>query len=74
MATSMNWERFICDTRLGLEHHKETKSGVRSDFERDCRMLELGVLGKDEFRAKWLNEDLKTSTKAIDEITSEAKL
>lgn len=35
----MNWERLICDTRLGLEHHKETKSGVRSDFERDYDRL-----------------------------------
>ena len=43
-----------------------------ADFERDCRMLELGVLGKDEFRSKWLNEDLKTSTKAITEISGEA--
>ena len=34
-------------------------------------MLELGVLGKDEFRAKWLNEDIKTATKAIDEIPGE---
>ena len=25
-----------------------------SDFERDCRMLELGVLDRDEFRKKWL--------------------
>ena len=37
-------------------------------FERDCRMLELGVLSKEEFRAKWMNEDLKTSGKAIQEI------
>ena len=25
-----------------------------SDFERDCRMLELGVLEREEFRAKWI--------------------
>ena len=24
------------------------------DFERDCRMLELGVLGKEEFRSRWV--------------------
>ena len=24
------------------------------DFERDCRMLELGVLGKEEFRKRWI--------------------
>lgn len=39
MATRMNWERLICDTRLGLEHYKDSKSGVRSDFERDYDRL-----------------------------------
>lgn len=39
MATQMNWERLICDTRLGLEHYKDGKSGVRSDFERDYDRL-----------------------------------
>lgn len=35
----MNWERLICDTRLGLEHYKDNKGGVRSDFERDYDRL-----------------------------------
>ncbi len=35
----MNWERLICDTRLGLEHYKDSKAGVRSDFERDYDRL-----------------------------------
>jgi dGTPase len=35
----MNWEQLICDTRLGLEHYKDSKSGVRSDFERDYDRL-----------------------------------
>lgn len=39
MATRMNWELLICDTRLGLEHYKDGKSGVRSDFERDYDRL-----------------------------------
>ncbi len=39
MVTRMNWERLICDTRLGLEHYKDGKSGVRSDFERDYDRL-----------------------------------
>ncbi len=39
MATRMNWERLICDTRLGLEHYKDSKGGVRSDFERDYDRL-----------------------------------
>ena len=39
MANRMNWEKLICDTRLGLEHYKDSKSGVRSDFERDYDRL-----------------------------------
>ena len=35
----MNWEKLICDTRLGLEHYKDHKDGVRSDFERDYDRL-----------------------------------
>ena len=26
-----------------------------SDFERDCRMLQLGVLEKEEFRKRWVH-------------------
>ncbi len=37
--TSMNWDRLICDKRLGLEHYHDTKGGVRSDFERDYDRL-----------------------------------
>jgi len=35
MTQRMNWEQLICDTRLGQEHYKDKKAGVRSDFERD---------------------------------------
>ncbi|MBQ9664030.1 MAG: phage portal protein [Oscillospiraceae bacterium] len=44
-----------------------------AEFEKDCRMLELGVFGRDEFRAKWVNEDLKTAKSAITEINGEAQ-
>ena len=37
--TTMNWDRLICDKRLGLEHYHDTKGGVRSDFERDYDRL-----------------------------------
>ena len=45
----------------------EDKAAV---FERDCRMLELGIIDREEFRAKWLNEDLKTTRKAISQISA----
>jgi hypothetical protein len=28
-------------------------------------MLELGILARDEFRAKWMNEGLKTAQSAL---------
>ena len=58
------------DVEISVDFDESVIEDKTADFERDCRMLELGVLGKDEFRAKWLNEDLKTSTKAIHEITA----
>ena len=41
-------------------------------FNRDCRMLELGILGREEFRAKWLNEDAKTAAKSLPKTNAEA--
>ncbi|MBQ9218306.1 MAG: deoxyguanosinetriphosphate triphosphohydrolase [Muribaculaceae bacterium] len=35
----MNWDKLICDKRLGLEDHHDDKHGVRSDFERDYDRL-----------------------------------
>ena len=58
------------DVEISVDFDESVIEDKTAEFERDCRMLELGVLGKDEFRAKWLNEDLKTSSKAITEITA----
>lgn len=35
----MQWDRLICDKRLGLEHYTDTKGGIRSDFQRDYDRL-----------------------------------
>ena len=35
----MNWDKLICDKRLGLEDYHDNKGGVRSDFERDYDRL-----------------------------------
>ncbi len=39
MAEMMQWDKLICDKRLGLEHYHETKGGIRSDFQRDYDRL-----------------------------------
>ncbi len=40
----------------------------KSEFDRDCRMLENNILSREEFRAKWINEDPVTAKKAIKSI------
>ncbi len=35
----MNWDKLICDVRLGQEGRQERKGGVRSEFERDYDRL-----------------------------------
>lgn len=35
----MEWKRLINDTRLGLEHYADPRSGTRSDFQRDFDRL-----------------------------------
>ena len=56
------------DVEISVDFDESVIEDKAADFERDCRMLELGVLSKEEFRAKWLNEDVKTAYKAIQEI------
>lgn len=62
------------EVEISVDFDESVIEDKTADFERDCRMLELGVLSKEEFRAKWLNEDATTALKAIQEIPSEAKL
>ncbi len=35
----MSWEKLICDKRYGLEDYHDTRSGIRSDFQRDFDRL-----------------------------------
>lgn len=35
----MNWDKLICDKRLGLENYNDNKGGIRSDFQRDYDRL-----------------------------------
>ena len=39
MDKRMQWNRLICDKRLGLEHYTDSKGGIRSDFQRDYDRL-----------------------------------
>lgn len=41
---------------------------TNTDFERDCRMLSMGIISRVEFRMRWRNEDEKTAEKALPRI------
>lgn len=41
-----------------------------TDFNRDARMLQMGILNAWEFRAKWLNEDEETAKAALPQMES----
>ena len=41
------------DTEVRVDFDDSIIEDKSRDFERDCRMLELGVIGKEEFRERW---------------------
>ena len=57
---------------ISVDFDESVVEDKEAEFERDCRMLEMGVLGKEEFRSKWLNEDAETAQSAIKEINAKA--
>ena len=59
------------DVEISVDFDDSIIEDKPTEFERDCRMLALGCISREEFRAKWMNEDIKTSKKAIAEITAQ---
>ena len=41
------------------------------EFERDISMLEHGILSREEFRMKWINEDEQTAKDALADVRKE---
>ena len=41
-----------------------------TEFNRDCRMVSMGIMNDWEFRAKWMNEDEKTAKAALPSMES----
>lgn len=42
------------DTEITVDFDDSIIEDKSRDFERDCRMLELGVIGKEEFQKRWI--------------------
>ena len=56
------------DVEISVDFDDSIVEDKSADFERDARLLSMGIMGQVEFRMKWLNEDEKTAEEAIQEI------
>ena len=59
------------DIPVSVDFDQSTVENAGEEFERDIQMLDHGILSKEEFRMKWINEDAETAAKAIKENGSE---
>lgn len=41
---------------------------TETEFSRDARLVQMNIMGLDEFRAKWMHEDLETARKNLPEM------
>ena len=58
------------DIPISVDFDNSTIEHLSDTFDRDISMLEHGILSKEEFRAKWMNEDSKTAASAVKDATS----
>ena len=52
---------------VSVDFDNSAVENLAETFDRDIRMLEHGILSREEFREKWLNEDPKTASAALNE-------
>ncbi len=62
------------DIPISVDFDQSTVENAGEEFDRDIQMLEHGILSKEEFRMKWLNEDAETAVQAIKETDEEPSL
>ena len=56
------------DIPISVDFDNSAIEHLSDTFNRDISMLEHGILSKEEFRAKWMNEDSKTAASAVKEV------
>ena len=61
------------DVPVSVDFDQSTVENAGEEFERDLQMLDHGILSKEEFRMKWLNEDQKTAKDALSDVISETQ-
>ena len=59
------------DVPVSVDFDRSTVENDGEEFERDISMLEHGILSKEEFRMKWINEDEKTAEDALADVRKE---
>ena len=59
------------DVEISVDFDDSIVEDKAADFERDARLLSMGIMGQVEFRMKWMNEDEKTAEEAIQELRDE---
>ena len=58
------------DVEISIDFDDSIIEDEESDFNRDSRMLQMGILNDWEFRMKWMNEDEKTAKEALPQMAS----
>lgn len=53
------------DVEISIDFDDSIIEDKDTDFNRDARMLQMGIMNDWEFRAKWMNEDEKTAREAL---------
>jgi A118 family predicted phage portal protein len=59
------------DVEISVDFDDSIIEDEDTQFDRDMKMLDAGILAPEEFRAIWMNEDAETAKKAITEISGE---
>lgn len=58
------------DVEISVDFDDSIIEDEESDFNRDARLLQMGILNDWEFRAKWMNEDEETAKAALPKMES----
>ncbi|MEE1235044.1 MAG: phage portal protein [Bacteroidaceae bacterium] len=58
------------DVEISIDFDDSIIEDEETDFNRDSRMLQMGILNDWEFRMKWMNEDEKTAKEALPQMES----
>lgn len=53
------------DVEISIDFDDSIIEDKAAEFDRDCRLLQMGILSDVEFRMKWMNEDEETARAAL---------